>query len=478
MIQVNVCQYTEHWETPNQTEIIWLGLLFSILHQAELSFDGSEENHFPSYTAEYRQRTVQCLIAANYTDPQVYTVETLILHIYAEWMSSQDSSIEVSLLLGIVIRLAMRMGMHRDSRAHDGVTPFQGEMRRRVWAIIRTMDIICSFQLSLPATIHHGDSRCALPRNIFNDEFHKNTEELPPTMPLSEATEISCTIIKTRLALELGKILAFAETEDEPSPDDISKYEQSLEEVKRMIPERLNVSSTQDLITVSEVLHRQRIDLDRLYQVSQCVLHRKSLSQARHDSSNLQHRGLCIDAAMTLLAHQATLHLDLNTSYPQNIRKRHIHTLTTHDFFTASMAIALDLHYGFESEPFSPSPSDVALWGYDRRNEMITALETSTEFCRISKDESVEAANAYGMLSFIVARARKAQWMIGEQQGRENSSTAGRISNSDPDAPVTELGTEISTDPLPDFDWVRDLDSIRCKHSQANKNAESLESIQ
>ena len=387
----------------------------------------------------------------------MYTVEILILHIYAEWMSSQDSNIEVSLLLGIVIRLAMRMGMHRDSRAYDGVTPFQGEMRRRVWATIRTMDIICSFQLSLPAAINHGDSRCAVPRNIFNDEFHKNIKELPQPRILSEATEISYAIIKTRLVLELGKILMFAESEDNPANDDISKHEQSLEEVKSMIPQRLNILSTQELATVSAELHKQRIDLDRLYQACQCVLHRKSLSQARHDSSKLQHRGLCIDAAMTLLAHQAALHSELNLSYPQNIRKRHIYTLTNHDFFTASMAVALDLHYGFESEPFTPSPSDVSLWGYDRREEMITAVEKSTEFCRLSKDESLEAANAYGMLSFVVAKARKAQWMIVEQQGRGNSITAGQMSNSNTAAPISELATEIFNDPLPDFDWVRDV---------------------
>ena len=389
----------------------------------------------------------------------MYTVETLILHVLAEWMSSQDSSIEVSLLLGIVIRMAMRMGMHRDSRAHDGLTPFQGEMRRRVWAIIRTMDIVCSFQLSLPATIHHGDSRCAIPRNIFNDEYSKTIKELPPPRQSSEATEISCTIIKTHLALELGKVLAFIESEDDPTYDDILKHEQSLGEVKRMIPQHLNVSSTEELSTVSAELRKQRIDVDRLYQVSQCVLHRKSLSQVRHDISKLQHRGLCIDAAMTLLAHQATLYLDLDSAYPQNIRKRHVYTLTTHDFFTASMAVALDLHYGFESEPFTPSPSDVSLWGYDRRDEMITALETSTEFCRISKDESVEAANAYGILAFVVAKARKAQWMIAEQQVRGNSSTAGQIPISEAAAPVSELGTETFNYPLPDFDLVRDIDS-------------------
>ncbi|KAF4631928.1 hypothetical protein G7Y89_g6212 [Cudoniella acicularis] len=340
-------EYIKHWENPDHMEVTWLGLLFSILHHADLSFDGSEENHLQSRAAEYRRRTVQCLIAANYTDPQVYTVEALILHTYAEWVSSPDS------------------------------------------------------------------------------------------------------------AIELGKILAFVEAEDDPTHDDISKYEKSLEEVKRMTPQYLTVSSTQELTIVSAKLHKQRLGLDRLYQTSQCVLHRKSLSQARHDSSKLQHRGLCIDAAMALLAHQATLYnLDLDSSSPQNFRKRHMYTLMTrHDFFIASMAIALDLYYGFESEPYAPSSSDVSLWGYDRRNEMIAALETSVEFYRFSKDESVEAANAYGMFSFVVEKVRKAQWMIIEQQSGGNSSTAGHNSNSDTTAPVPELGTEFFNDPLPDFDW-------------------------
>lgn len=73
------------------------------------------------------------------------------------------------------------------------------------------------------------------------------------------------------------------------------------------------------------------------------------------------------------------------------------------------MAVTLGLHYGFETEPFTPSPSDAALRGYDRRNEMITALEISSEICRISKDELVEDAHAYGILPVIVAKARKAQ---------------------------------------------------------------------
>jgi hypothetical protein len=47
--------------------------------------------------------------------------------------------------------------------------------------------------------------------------------------------------------------------------------------------------------------------------------------------------------------------------------------------------------------------------------------------------------------------------MIVEQQVRGNSSAAGQISNSNTAAPVPEFGTEIFNGPLPDFDWVRDI---------------------
>jgi hypothetical protein len=134
----------------------------------------------------------------------VYTIEVLILHNFGEWMSSQDCGTQVSLHLGVIIPLARRMGMHRDSRAHNGLTPLQGEMRRRVWAVIRQMDIVSSCELSLPATIHH-DSCCSLPRNIFNHGFNKNTKELPPPRALSEATKIAYNIVKTRSRSSRGR---------------------------------------------------------------------------------------------------------------------------------------------------------------------------------------------------------------------------------------------------------------------------------
>lgn len=106
-------------------------------------------------------------------------IETLILYIGAEWLGSQDSGIGISLVLGMTIRLAMRMGFHRDSMTHLGRTPFQGEIRCWIWAVLHEMDILYSFQLSLPTTIRQNDYDCAFPRNICDDEFGE--DKIPQT---------------------------------------------------------------------------------------------------------------------------------------------------------------------------------------------------------------------------------------------------------------------------------------------------------
>lgn len=103
-------------------------------------------------TSYFREATIKCLIASPHTSPSKYNVEALMLYIEAEWMKLQDANLELGLVLGMTIRLAMGMGMHRDSKRHH-LSIFQGEMRRKLWATLYTKDIIYAMQLSLPAII-------------------------------------------------------------------------------------------------------------------------------------------------------------------------------------------------------------------------------------------------------------------------------------------------------------------------------------
>ena len=72
------------------------------------------------------------------------------------------------------------------------------------------------------------------------------------------------------------------------------------------------------------------------------------------------------------------------------------------------MVIAVDLHFGLEAEPCTPKASDVRLWGFDRRVEMMQALERSIRFWRVAKSDSIEAAKAWGLFSYSLNNTKRA----------------------------------------------------------------------
>jgi hypothetical protein len=407
-----------YWTDSTTAKVAWLGLLFAILHLAEVSYAEEPNTELTEVTGKYKLRTIQCLISADYTNPVGYTIETLMLYMEAEWAASQDPGVEASMVLGLAIRLAMRMGIHRDSKAFPHLTPFRREMRRRLWAVIHSVDIFYSFQLSLPPVIRQSDCDCGLPMNIRIEEFGEDGD-LPPSRPFYEATEASYMITKYQMLLVLGNIIEFTTIKGNNQVDSITKLEHSLLEIRQMIPPHLQVSEAVRPETTS--LQKAQTSLDRIFQLGQCLLHRRILHR-RNDPSALRRRRSCIDAAMKLLSYQSAIFLDSGLELPQNIRRRNISNLTSQDFFVAGMVVALDLYYGLEVEHLSPSPSDISIWGFSRRAEMASALEASTEFWSILKDESIGAAKAYGLFSFILTKVKNALVPIGEMASSKSGS--------------------------------------------------------
>ncbi|GAO18253.1 hypothetical protein UVI_02037310 [Ustilaginoidea virens] len=92
-------QLRNHWQDPSKTPIMWLGLLYSILCLAMLSYHkvGDEPAEWQGHTlelaAEYRLRTVQCLMIGDYTKPVEYTVETMLLYVFGEYTTRWDADI-------------------------------------------------------------------------------------------------------------------------------------------------------------------------------------------------------------------------------------------------------------------------------------------------------------------------------------------------------------------------------------------------
>jgi hypothetical protein len=124
-------QLRTHWHDPSKTPIMWLGQLYSILCLAMLSYHkvGDEPNEWRNKSLdlaeEYRMRTVQCLIKGDYTRPVEHTVETMLLYVLGEYTSRWDAELGLWLINSMIVRIAIRMGYHRDATWFPNVTPFQ-----------------------------------------------------------------------------------------------------------------------------------------------------------------------------------------------------------------------------------------------------------------------------------------------------------------------------------------------------------------
>lgn len=73
----------------------------------------------------FRNRFTDCMILADYTRPQEFLIEALSFHSYGEYVSSRDAKSSTWVLMGMIIRLAMRMGYHQKSQPTLVSTPFQ-----------------------------------------------------------------------------------------------------------------------------------------------------------------------------------------------------------------------------------------------------------------------------------------------------------------------------------------------------------------
>lgn len=86
----------------------------------------------------------------------------------------------------------MSAGMHYGASSLKRPTsPYDHEMRRRLWATIVELEIlICTDRGQRPA-IEYDDWNCGVPLNIHDEDFHPSSQRLPSERPLNEFTRTS-----------------------------------------------------------------------------------------------------------------------------------------------------------------------------------------------------------------------------------------------------------------------------------------------
>ena len=341
-------EYDGFWKDSSSVSLLWLSCLASILVVA-CSIGLAKGDDLSKEPEVVRPENlsalaVECLVGGDYLTGKPYSIEALMLHNYTESQKFKDVGLGLWAKFGLLARLAQRMGYHRDPKHLANVTPFEGEIRRRLWFFIETFDIVFSFTLGIPPIIREDECDTEPPSNLYDSDFDENTLVLPPPRPASEPTSLLYLSYKSRLCRLLRRVIRHSMAIRPLPYGDLMELDEEIRRYHSSIPPALQIRPIRSYSftdSAADIMHRLMLEL--LYLKILCVLHRPYLNREKDNPAYTHSRVSCRDAALRVL--------ELHAEYEEEGRpggrlfddNYMLQTLSNHDFLIASMIICLDL---------------------------------------------------------------------------------------------------------------------------------------
>lgn len=395
---------------------MWLGLLFVMMCLAaqiqHLSLDSESasptaapRSDLEAMADAFREKIVQCLLLGRYTKGGPYSLETLILYFAVEFFLLKDSSADVWILVGMIVHLAMRMGYHRDPEHFPGISPFAGEMRRRVWATIFQLDFVVSSDIGLPRTAKDAQIDTKEPRNLLETDFDEDTAELPPSRPDSDVTVTLYFIVRGRISSIIG-LISDVNTDTLPSSyEEVMRIDKKLEEAYQAIPSALRWRPMAQSIIDSPNLILQRLYLDTTFQKARILVHRRSFINSTSEALqnlDVDSRQISLDAATRILEYQKVLDEERQPDGRFYILRWKISHVFQHDILLATRILCLYLQM---SNSVEIADADARVAEQTRREEIRQRLKTSHSIWLRLSTTSAEAQKAAKALSIVLGNA-------------------------------------------------------------------------
>lgn len=309
----------------------------------------AEINQSMPSTEFLQQMAAQCLVASGYATAKEDALEALLLYIQSRFMTQTSSSAQLWLEIGTVIRLALRLGYHRDPLEMTNIPKFEGEMRRRVWLHIFQIDALVSFQMGLPSMIPTEYCDTQIPSNLYDTDLYVGMENLPPSRPHAEVTPILYGIVKSGIMRVFKKIVASTQSLATPDYKDILALDHEMKEVYRTLPNIFLRRDIGESFMDSSDMILERCTLELLYLKGIVVLHRRYIRYEPHNPTFGPSRRYCLEAALEILARQADIYQAILPGGRLHEDRWMVTALTVHDFLLAAMVVCLDLSVRMET---------------------------------------------------------------------------------------------------------------------------------
>jgi Fungal specific transcription factor domain len=398
--------YERFWKDKTAAPMGWLGLLYGIMSLAvyfelvQLEMRSEEAQELSELAAAYRRSAAQCLMASNYTKPVKWTLEGLMVYNMSEYARAREPQMGLWVILSMTVRVAMRMGYHRDAKHFPQISPFNGEMRRRAWGLLSQLDLLSSVQFGLPRNMRMDQCDTEIPGNYLDEDLTEDMKALPPPRPDSQYTPMSYSCLKGRLMAIFGRVVDEIVSTNATSYESILRMDAELTQVYDTMPATLRVRRTENSITDPACLVFRRYTLDILFHKSRCILHRNYIVPAQSNERYAFSLNCAMSSAKAILEHQVAMHEETKPGGRLRRSRWLLSGLTTEDFTLAAMVICLSV----DSLMHASVPIDYQFFSGNER-EFISLIESShriwQEWCQqpeLACEKSRKASQVLGIM--------------------------------------------------------------------------------
>jgi hypothetical protein len=381
---------------------MWVGLLFSVmsmsafLQQQDVGALGLSAVESQDMLETYRTLTIHCLIAGDYLRPSGYTIETLTLHFAVDQNVNLDTDIGNWILIGVVIRIALRMGLHRDPSHWPNIRPLQAELRRRVWISLYQLDFFTSTQVGLPRIIKDSQCDARPPAHLFDQDIGFEHDEIPPERPLTDPTPLLYHVQRNTIIKVAAEIYDTTEAAP-PSFATIAALGAKLERAIDAIPAWLKYRSLETSIADNPVTILNRMFLDILIHKAVYLLHRRSFVKGSVGEESTKSNKLCIEAALAILEHQRRMSEETQPGGLMFGIRWKVASSLNHEFLQATMMLCFALSR--LNEGHVGTTNSCAL---HRRDDILEALTIAKRLWEKNANRSVEARRAAKAITAVL----------------------------------------------------------------------------
>ena len=341
---------------------------------------------------------------------------------------------------------------NRDPSLYPNVTVFQGEMRRRVWYSILTLDSVSSFMVGLPSMIRAVDHDTAEPRNIHDWELYDGISELPGSRPWTEVTPVSYLIAKARLLRPLGAVMDFVSSLQHDSYEKALQIDEQLSTAYHQMPSHIRIRDIERTAHYSPATVNRMVQVELLFHHGVCVLHRQFLVRSRHGTQFARSREQCINSAIAILNQQSILYEIGKATDSVNAVYWFRVSPISQVFALPAVILCLDLRYRKESTDDNYTKS---LDGVHENKAILKALRTAYNIWKEAQNLSPDSQKVFRVLSQLFENLGidTQDDCVNSQKSELPASIPDQSAATHSDQFALEQNTSPSIDEM-DIDWV------------------------